>query len=125
MTENRPLSPHLSIHKRIPNGYLFSIFHRFTGIGLSIGSIFISFWIATIAFGPKYFSLFEYISSMTLFKIILFAWTIGIFYHLFNGIRYLFWSYGMGMDMKTVYTHSGYLVLFLNIDINFTVWFVL
>ena len=123
MTENRPLSPHLSIHKRILTA-LFSIFHRFTGISLSIGSIFISFWIATIALGPKHFSLFEYISSMTLFKIILFAWTIGIFYHLFNGIRYLFWSYGMGMDIKTVYS-TGYLVLFLTMISTLCVWFVL
>ena len=123
MTENRPLSPHLSIHKRILTA-LFSIFHRFTGIGLSIGSIFISFWIATIALGPKHFFLFEYISSMTLFKIILFAWTIGIFYHLFNGIRYLFWSYGMGMDIKTVY-NTGYLVLFLTLISTLCMWFVL
>ena len=123
MTENRPLSPHLSIHKKILTA-LFSIFHRFTGISLSIGSIFISFWIATIALGPKHFSLFEYISSMTLFKIILFAWTIGIFYHLFNGIRYLFWSYGMGMDIKTVY-NTGYLVLFLTLISTLCVWFVL
>ena len=123
MTANRPLSPHLSIHKKILTA-LFSIFHRFTGISLSIGSIFISFWIATIALGPKHFSLFEYISSMTLFKIILFAWTIGIFYHLFNGIRYLFWSYGMGMDIKTVY-NTGYLVLFLTLISTLCVWFVL
>ena len=123
MTENRPLSPHLGIHKKILSA-LFSILHRFTGISLSIGSIFISFWIATIALGPRYFSLFEYISSMTLFKIILFAWTIGIFYHLFNGIRYLFWSYGMGMDIKTVY-NTGYLVVFLTLISALCVWFVL
>ena len=123
MTENRPLSPHLSIHKKIPTA-IFSIFHRFTGICLSIGSILISFWVATIALGSKYFFLFEYISSLTLFKIILFAWTIGIFYHLFNGIRYLFWSYGMGMNIKTVYS-TGYLVLFLTLISTLCVWFIL
>ena len=123
MTNDRPLSPHLSIHKRILTA-IFSIFHRFTGISLSIGSIIISFWIATIALGPKYFSLFEYISSLTLFKIILFAWTIGVFYHLFNGIRYLFWSYGIGMSIKTVY-NTGYLVLFLTLLSTLCVWFVL
>ena len=123
MIDNRPLSPHLSIHKKVLTAF-FSIFHRFTGICLSIGSIFISFWVATIALGPKYFFLFEYISSLTLFKIILFAWTIGIFYHLFNGIRYLFWSYGMGMDIKTVY-NTGYLVLFLTLISTLCVWFVL
>ena len=123
MTENRPLSPHLSIHKRILTA-VFSIFHRFTGICLSLGCIFISFWVAIIALGPKYFSLFEYLSSLILFKIILFAWTIGIFYHLFNGIRYLFWSYGRGMDIKTVY-NTGYLVLFLTLISTLCVWFVL
>ena len=123
MTENRPLSPHLSIHKKFLTA-LFSIFHRFTGISLSIGSIFISFWIATVALGPRYFSLFEYISTFTLFRIILFAWTIGIFYHLFNGIRYLFWSYGIGMDIKTVY-NSGHLVLFLTLISTLFVWFLL
>ena len=123
MTENRPLSPHLSIHKRILTA-VFSIFHRFTGICFSLGSIFISFWIATIALGPKYFSLFEYFSSLILFKIILFAWTIGVFYHLFNGIRYLFWSYGLGMSIKTVY-NTGYLVLFLTLISTLFVWFLL
>ena len=123
MTKNRPLSPHLSIHKKILTA-VFSIFHRFTGICLSIGSIFISFWVAIIALGPKYFSLFEYISTFTLFRIILFALTIGIFYHLFNGTRYLFWSYGIGMDIKTVY-NSGYLVLFLTLISTLFVWFLL
>ena len=123
MTENRPLSPHLSIHKKILTS-VFSVFHRFTGIILSIGSIFISFWVAIIALGPKYFSFFEYISSLILFKFILFVWTIGIFYHLFNGIRYLFWSYGIGMDLKTVY-NSGYFVLFLTLVSTLSVWFVL
>ena len=123
MTENRPLSPHLSIHKKNLTS-VFSVFHRFTGIILSIGSIFISFGVAIIALGPKYFSFFEYISSLILFKFILFVWTIGIFYHLFNGIRYLFWSYGIGMDLKTVY-NSGYFVLFLTLVSTLSVWFVL
>ena len=66
----------------------------------------------------------DYISSLTLFKIVLFAWTIGVFYHLFNGIRYLFWSYGIGMSIKTVY-NTGYLVLFLTLLSTLCVWFVL
>ena len=86
MFDNRPLSPHLSIHKKVLTA-VFSICHRLTGIGLSIGSILITVWIVIIAFGSNYFFLFEYISSFLIFKIILFMWTVGIFYHLFNGIR--------------------------------------
>lgn len=120
MIDNRPLSPHLSIHKKILTS-VFSIFHRITGIGLSIGSILITIWIFLISLGPNYFYIFETISEMLFFKIILFAWTMGIFYHLFNGIRYLYWSYGIGMDMKTVYL-SGYIVLFLSIISTISVW---
>ena len=123
MINNRPLSPHLSIYKKLLTA-VFSILHRFTGFVLSIGSILITFWIAIIAFGTRYFFLFEYVSSLIIFKILLFVWTIAIFYHLFNGIRYLFWSYGIGMDLKTVY-NSGYIVLLMTTISTLTVWFVL
>ena len=120
MRNNRPLSPHLSIHKKILTA-TFSIFHRITGIALSIGSVLISTWIFLIALGPKYFLFFEIIAASIVFKIILFFWTLGIFYHTFNGVRYLFWSYGLGMDLKTVY-NSGYLTLLLTVLATLFVW---
>ena len=120
MIDNRPLSPHLSIHKRVLTA-LFSIFHRITGIGLSIGSILISIWFLLISLGPNYFVYFEIISKNILFKLILLIWTIGIFYHLYNGCRKLYWSFGIGMDLTTVY-RSGYIVLFLTLVSTITVW---
>ena len=122
MIDNRPLSPHLSIHKKVLTA-IFSIFHRITGIGLSIGSILITIWISLLAFGQNYFFLFTSISDTFLFKLILFLWTIGIFYHLFNGIRYLYWTYGIGMELKTVY-YSGYIVVLLTLISTFLVWFL-
>jgi succinate dehydrogenase / fumarate reductase cytochrome b subunit len=121
MTDNRPLSPHLSIYKKVLTA-VFSILHRITGVGLSIGSIFLTIWISLLALGPNYFYIFEIISKTLPFKIILFFWTIGIFYHLFNGTRYLFWTYGLGMDLKSVYA-SGYLVILLTFISSFFVWF--
>ena len=122
MNDNRPLSPHLSIHKKVLTS-VFSIFHRITGLGLSIGSIFLALWISLLALGQNYFFIFEVISAGLFFKIILFLWTIGIFYHLFNGMRYLYWTYGLGMDLKNVYT-SGYIVLFLTFLSTLFVWFL-
>ena len=122
MTDNRPLSQHLSIHKKVLTS-VFSIFHRITGLGLSIGSIFLALWISLLGLGQNYFFIFEVISGGLFFKIILFLWTIGIFYHLFNGMRYLYWTYGLGMDLKNVYT-SGYIVLFLTFLSTFFVWFL-
>ena len=120
MIDNRPLSPHLTIHKKVLTA-VFSIFHRITGIGLSIGSILLSIWISLLALGPNYFFLFESIAATLIFKIILFLWTMGVFYHLFNGIRYLFWTYGVGMALKTVYT-SGYAILVLTFIATIFVW---
>jgi len=95
-----------------------------TGIGLSLGTIFIALWISLIALGPNYFYFYEKIATNLIFKFILFFWTLGIFYHLFNGIRYLYWSVGWGMDLKSVYL-SGYIVLFFSIATTFIVWFYL
>ena len=120
MIDNRPLSPHLSIHKKVLTA-LFSIFHRITGIGLSLGSILIAIWFLLISMGPNYFIYFEIISKNILFKFILVIWTIGIFYHLYNGCRKLYWSFGIGMDLTTVY-RSGYVVLFLTLVSTILVW---
>ena len=120
MANNRPLSPHLGIYKKSLTA-IFSIFHRITGFGLSIGSILIAIWIAILALGPNYFFIFEAISSFLIFKIILLIWTIGFFFHLFNGIRYIFWSFGFGMELKTVY-NSSYLVILLTFVSTIIVW---
>jgi len=100
---------------------VFSIFHRFTGICLSIGALLLSAWILLIALGPDYYSKFEILSSLIFFKIFLFLWTLTIFYHLYNGIRYLFWSYGKMMDLNIVYK-SGYVVIILSILSTMLVW---
>ena len=120
MSLNRPLSPHLSIYKKVLTA-VFSIFHRFTGIGMSIGALLLSIWIILIALGPNYFSIFQSISSYVIFKVFLFFWTMAIFYHLFNGIRYLIWSYGKMMELDAVYK-SAYIVLALSILSTLFVW---
>ena len=121
MTDNRPLSPHLSIHKRVLTA-VFSIFHRISGIGLSVGALLISIWFFLISFGPQCYVYFELISKNILFKLVLLVWTIGIFYHLFNGCRKLYWSFGIGMELSQVY-RSGYVVLFLTIISTLGVWY--
>lgn len=120
MIDNRPLSPHLSIHKKVLTA-VFSIFHRITGIGLSIGAILISVWFILISLGPEYFYYFKIISQNILFKFVLLIWSVGIFYHLFNGVRKLYWSFGIGMDLISVY-RSGYIVIFLTILSTIVVW---
>ena len=58
MLDNRPLSPHLTIHKPVLTA-LFSISHRITGIGLSIGSILIAIWFLFINLGQIIFHILK------------------------------------------------------------------
>tara|TARA_B100000530_G_scaffold45774_1_gene25712 strand:- start:257 stop:625 length:369 start_codon:yes stop_codon:yes gene_type:complete len=122
MIDNRPLSPHLSIHKKVLTA-VFSIFHRLTGIFLTIGSFFLVFWFLSVLIGENFYNYFQIISSNFIFKVILFFWTLALFYHLFNGIRYLFWSFSLGMELKTVYL-SGYIIALLTIISTIIVWYL-
>ncbi len=122
MIDNRPLSPHLSIHKKVLTA-VFSIFHRLTGIFLTLGSFFLVFWFLSVLIGENFYNYFQIVSSNLIFKVILFFWTLAFFYHLFNGIRYLFWSFSLGMDLKTVYL-SGYIVSLLTIIATIIVWYL-
>ena len=121
MIDNRPLSPHLSIHKKVLTA-VFSIFHRLTGIFLTIGSLLLVFWFLPISIGENFYNYFQIISSNFIFKVILFFWTLAFFYHLFNGVRYLFWSFSLGMELKTVYL-SGYIIALLTIIATIIVWY--
>ena len=122
MIDNRPLSPHLSIHKKVLTA-VFSIFHRLTGIFLTLGSFLLVFWFLSISIGENFYNYFQIISSNFIFKVILFFWTLAFFYHLFNGIRYLFWSFSLGMELKTVYL-SGYIISLLTIIATIIVWYL-
>ena len=122
MIDNRPLSPHLSIHKKVLTA-VFSIFHRLTGISLTLGSFLLVFWFLSISIGENFYNYFQIISSNFIFKVILFFWTLAFFYHLFNGIRYLFWSFSLGMELKTVYL-SGYIIALLTIIATIVVWYL-
>ena len=122
MIDNRPLSPPLSIHKKVLTA-VFSIFHRLTGIFLTLGSILLVLWFLSVSIGENFYNYFQIISSNYIFKVILFFWTLAFFYHLFNGIRYLFWSFSLGMELKTVY-FSGYIIALLTIISTLIVWYL-
>ena len=119
---NRPLSPHIQVYKPQLTSVL-SIFHRATGIVLSIGAILIALWLGAIAYSHEiYVSLHEILSSF-IGIIFLLGWTIALFYHLCNGIRHLFWDVGKGMEIRAVY-QSGWLVLVATVVLTVIVWTV-
>jgi len=118
--DKRPLSPHLTIHKKMQTAVL-SIMHRITGVGLSLGLIVLVFFLFSIAMGENFYNIIFYLFSLFIFKTFLFCWSFSIFFHLINGLRYLVWSLGYGMNLKSIYS-SGYLVIFISFSINIIIW---
>lgn len=98
---NRPLSPHLQIYK-LPLTAVLSVLHRGTGIVLAIGTLLVTYWLAAIAGGEASFHTANAILGSGLGKLVLFAWTWALFYHLANGVRHLLWDSGFGFDLSTV-----------------------
>ncbi len=106
---DRPLSPHLQVYK-LPLPALMSIFHRATGVFLTLGTILLSIWIISLATGADNFDAVRSFIGSLIGQLLLLGWTFSLFYHLFNGIRHLYWDMGKGFEMKSVYT-SGYLTI--------------
>ncbi len=105
----RPLSPHLQIYRPQLTTIL-SITHRAAGIALAVGTLLLVCWVISAADGPASYAALQAFNGSWLGKLLLFGWSVALFYHLCNGIRHLFWDAGYGYELKTAYA-SGYAVL--------------
>ena len=109
----RPLSPHLQIYKPQLTSVL-SITHRITGVVLSILSLFIPLTLVSVALGVGYFNILKVFLTNIFIQLLITASIFVLAYHLLNGIRHLFWDYGLGLSMRDTYI-SGYLVLIVSV----------
>jgi succinate dehydrogenase cytochrome b556 subunit len=106
---SRPLSPHLTIYKPQLTSTL-SIFHRISGVSLSLSFILLFFF---YSFCSHYFILYSFYSFFIqlLYSDILLWITISLFslllialhYHASNGTRHILWDFGFFLDLKNVY----------------------
>ena len=122
MNRPRPLSPHLQVYKPQLTSIL-SILHRGTGIVLSIGSIFLVSWILVLTLGESAYQIYSQLVNNWFGKLVIFGFTFGLFYHLSNGIRHLFWDAGYGYDLKDAYV-SGFAVIFSSISLTLITWLI-
>ena len=106
---NRPLSPHLQVYRPQLTSML-SILHRITGVALAVGTLLLVYWLAAAAGGPESYAAAQGFIGSFFGQLLLFGWTIALFYHLANGIRHLFWDAGYGFELPTV-QRSGLAVL--------------
>jgi succinate dehydrogenase / fumarate reductase cytochrome b subunit len=121
-TRKRPLSPHLQVYRPQITSVL-SISHRISGIVNALVALGIAVMLISVAAGPEAYASFAAVAGSVPGKIALFLFTLSICYHLFNGIRHLFWDAGKGFDMSRVYA-SGYAVIALAIISALGLWAV-
>jgi len=106
---DRPLSPHLQIYRWYLTMAL-SIAHRTSGVALSVGLLFLTWWLLALAGGEDSFARVEWWKDSILGFLFLFGMTFALAYHLGNGIRHLAWDIGYGFEPEVAKT-SGIAVL--------------
>ncbi|MDH3281651.1 MAG: succinate dehydrogenase, cytochrome b556 subunit [Gammaproteobacteria bacterium] len=117
---NRPLSPHLQVYRPQLTSIL-SIVHRGSGVFLTVGTPLLVWWFVAVARGGESFARAQTFFGSGLGRLLIFLWSLALFYHLCNGVRHLVWDIGEGFEMDTVY-RSGYAVVIVAAVLTLTSW---
>lgn len=117
---NRPLSPHLQVYKPQITSVL-SIVHRMTGVGLSLGAVWLAWWLIAAAAGPDAFAVVQGFTGSIIGRLLLLGFTVALFYHLLNGIRHMVWDAGYGFELETA-RRSGLTVLAATVVLTLLAW---
>ena len=119
----RPLSPHLQVYKPQITSTL-SIFHRITGIALSVGTLLLVWWLVAAATSDAAYATASGFIGSWFGMLLLFGWTVALWYHFCAGIRHLFWDAGYGFELPTVHL-TGKLVLAATAVLSVLTWIVI
>lgn len=120
--DKRPLSPHLQ-HYKLPLTAYLSIAHRGSGIVNSAAIVLLVLLIASAAGSPESYAFMSGIANSWFGKLVLFGFTITLYYHMANGIRHLFWDTGVGLDLE-VAKKSGNVCLIAASVLSVITWMV-
>ena len=99
-----------------------SILHRIAGVALGLGSLLLVYWVVAAASGPDRVAVAQALIGSWFGYLILFGFTIALFFHLTNGIRHLFWDAGYGFELRSAYA-SGIAVLAATVVLTSLAWF--
>ena len=97
--DKRPLSPHLQ-HYKLPLTAYLSVAHRASGIVNSAAIVLLVLLRASAAGTPESYEFMSGIANSWFGKLVLFGFTVTLYYHMANGIRHLFWDIGRGLDLE-------------------------
>ncbi len=120
--QNRPLSPHLQVYRPQMTSVM-SILHRMTGFALAVGMVMIVWLLLAAATGPAAYETFRWFVMTPVGQLMLFGWSVALFYHMCNGVRHLFWGMGYLFKLENAY-RAGYAVLAATVLLTGLVWYL-
>jgi succinate dehydrogenase / fumarate reductase cytochrome b subunit len=121
-TVQRPLSPHLFIYKPQITSVL-SIFHRFTGVGLAVGTLLLVWWLVAAASSDAAYGVVSGFIGSPIGLLLLFGWTWALWYHFCNGIRHLCWDAGLGFELPRLHA-TGKVMVAASVVLTLLTWIV-
>jgi len=120
--KQRPLSPHLQVYKPQLTSVL-SILHRAAGYALAVGTVVVSAILIAAALGESAYDKVIGLMQTPVGMVLLFGWSVALFYHMCNGVRHMFWDMGFLLEIKKAYI-AGYVVLIVAAILTFAVWYL-
>ncbi len=91
---------------------------------LYFGGLYLSLWIAAVAFEGPFSRLIVSLLDYSLFNIVLVGLSFVFFYHSLNGIRHLFWDVGKGFEPEQVRNSGITMVLLTLVMTGLFWWFI-
>ena len=120
----RPISPFmLGSAYRFQTSSVTSILHRISGCALGVGTILMTLWLVCAASGDGAFSVIQAFFASWIGLLILFGFTVALFYHFCNGIRHLAWDAGKGFELPDMH-RNGKLVFAATIILTVVFWVI-
>ncbi len=100
-----------------------SILHRITGVGLGLGALLLTWWLVAAAVSDGAFAEVQWFLATPIGMLLLFGWTLALFFHFCSGIRHLVWDAGYGFDQPW-YDRSAWAVLIVTVAATLLLWIV-
>lgn len=118
----RPLSPHLQIYK-FQWTMALSITHRIMGVGLAVGTLLLTWWLVAAATGPEAFARAQGFIGSGFGLLLMFGWSVALYFHLCNGIRHLVWDAGKSFELPDA-ERGGQIVVIATAVLTVLTWIV-
>ncbi len=119
--KKRPLSPHLQVYKPQMTSVT-SILHRLTGVALTVGLVMFTWWLVAASIGAEAYGVFTDFAGSNIGLLLMFSWTLALFYHFANGIRHLIWDSGKLFKIENAYA-AGYFVFAVTALFTALTWY--